>query len=225
MNVAKKILTILAISALAIIVGLVIAAIFGFDLFTGLWLKILLTLATLALVSTFSISALNFFPKKRILSIIALSLFAFLLCCVLIILWSDTPLTNDFAKITGISALAVFLFNFIIFTKLRLEGRYVILQIITYIFASVVVVVLSLSIVEVDVFGGDMWKIWLAVALAMLALSGALSILARKNMESGKSQTKTKDGEKLITITEGEYNKLRAEIKDLQNQLKNTKTQ
>lgn len=223
MRVSKKILTIIAITSLIIIVGLLISAIFGFDLFTGLWLKILLTLATLALVSTFSISALNFFPKKRILSIIALSLFAFLLCCVLIILWSEIPLTNEFAKTTGIITLAVFLFNFIIFTKLKLENRYTILQIITYSFALIVVVVLALSICEVDVFAGDMWKIWLAVGLVTGALAGTLSILARRNMESSRIETKNKAGEKLITITENEYNKLQAEIQDLQKQLKELK--
>lgn len=223
MNVAKKILTIIAITSLVIIVGLLIAAIFEFDLFTGLWLKILLTLATFTLVCTFSISALNFFPKKRILSIIALSLFAFLLCCVLIILWSEIPLTNDFAKITGVSTLAVFLFNFIIFTKLKLESKYTILQIITYSFASIVVVVLALLICEVDIFANDMWKIWLAVGLATAALSGTLSILARRSMDSNRFQTKNKDGEKLITITENEYNKLKAEIQDLHNQLNELK--
>lgn len=224
MKILKKILTVLAIVTLIAIVGLLIAAIFGFQLFTGFWLKMLLTLATVTVTSTFSISALSFFNKKKIVSIVALCLFLYLTVCAFIIFWSGLKLSNIFVKITAVSALAVFLFNLIISTSLKLEGRHMVLKVITYLAALALNVMLAMGIFGVDIFSNGSWQILLVIALITFALVCTLSILGRKSADT-KITDKNKNGEKLITITENEYNQLKNEVKSLQEQLLQIKSE
>ena len=216
----RKCLTAISIISLLVIVGILISAIFGAKVFNGLTLKILLTCALLTTSSAFSITALGYYSKKRIISIVTLCSLAVLSTFVLIIIWTKT--FGIFAQITLTLAIATILFCIIISNNIKLEKRFFKFQILSYIIIGLADIYLTMV-----VWGLVSWKkpfviqsfvINMILAFAVICILG---ILSRRNVldEPTKPQKDT------ITIKKEEYEMLKTRIAELEAEIETLKSQ
>ena len=214
---AKKVLSFLAIGSTLVAIGLLIASIFGLNLFTGVWLKALSTLATVAIASIFAINAVSFIKFKRTLAMVCLVLIGALAALSIILDWVPN-LPAIIMQITWVLALATVFFNIIVTNVIKLGSSHSVLQAITYILIVAIDVVLSLLILDiVNLFVYNMVpELFATACLVVLALLITLLVLSKKSMnpEGGLSN----DG-KMITISVEEYNFMKAKIADLESKL------
>lgn len=219
MKISKKILTIASLVSMGLCVALLITAIFGVKIFEGVGLKFLLSLATIAVATAFSVNAINFMDKKKIVAYICFALLGLLTLFGLIIYWAEISITNVFAMITSVLAIATIFCNIIISTYLKLEKRYYVLQIITYVLIAIIDIVLSLAIFGISIFVvNGAWQAFCVVCLVTFALLCALSILRRKSFDGETTKEKT------ITITQAEYDALIKKISELEEENKQLKS-
>lgn len=212
MKLARKILTFTAIGSLAAVVIILIMAIFGLDVFTGDWLKILLTLATVTVASAVLINSTNYMQKKKIIAYISMGLTCALVVLALVILWGALSVTDTISKITLILAMATIFFNIIISINLKLEKSYIALQAVSYFLIAVIDVLLTIVILGINLFEyNGFWQGFAVGCLVLFGLLCALGILARKPKEEISKDS--------ITISKAEYNSLLQKIEDLQAEL------
>ena len=221
-KLVKKILTIVALSTLAIVFGLLIGAIFKLNVFEGILFKILLSSATITVASAFAITAVSYFNKQSVLSIVTLSLLGILTILALVIYWMEIAFVSTFTRITLNLAVVTVLFCILVGNGVKLGNRFKALQIITYVLVGVAVILLTLLIWGVDLFGitglAQIIGVEFLVALAMLCV---LSIMSRKSYVVDEDPRKV-DVES-ITIPKIEYESLKQEIAQLKAELKKLK--
>lgn len=215
MRKTKKILTITSLVAMSLCVLLLIGAIFGLKVFDGAVLKILLTFATIAVGSAFAISAVNIFDRNRIISIVALSLIALSMVFGLIVFWMGFNVSVAFNKFTLILSMLAILFNIIVSLILKLDKRYLVLQIITYAFIVLIDIILTLQILNVDVFGiKSFWKYFIAICLIAFGLLCATSIIGRRS-DVGQKDDKTNG---FVKVSKIEYEEMKKRIESLEEE-------
>lgn len=212
---AKKILTIITIVSLCIPVFLLILAIFGVEVFKGVLLSILLTLATIAVASAFSINALNFFEKNKPVSVVSLSLLGTSTLLGSIIYWSGFSMPHIYNQLVMFLAVATVFFCIIVSTHLKLEKRFLVLQIITYGLVIIIDILLTLLIFGVQIFEvNGMVQIFITMCLVAFALLCVNAVLGKKS-----SETAEKTDKKFVKITVEEYEALKARIVELETKL------
>ena len=215
MEKAKKILTYVALATMGVSVLMLILAIFGLKVFNGVLFKVLLSFATIAVTSAFSINALNILKTKNMVGYISLGLLGISGILGLIVYWTDFKI-GILNQITGILAIATVFFCIIISLNNKIQKRYLILQIITYVVIILIDIILTLIILGVDVLGvKGMTEIFFTVCLIALGLLSAVAILGKK-----KDNNFVED-KKFIKVEKEEYDKLIAKIKELEEE--NTK--
>lgn len=215
MRKTKKILTITSLVAMSLCVLLLIGAIFGLKVFDGTVLKILLTFATIAVGSAFAISAVNIFDRNRIISIVALSLIALSMVFGLIVFWMGFNVSVAFNKFTLILSMLAILFNIIVSLILKLDKRYLVLQIITYAFIVLIDIILTLQILNVDVFGiKSFWKYFIAICLIAFGLLCATSIIGRRS-DVVQKDDKTNG---FVKVPKTEYEEMKKRIESLEEE-------
>lgn len=217
MKKTKKILTITSLVAMIISVIMLIGAIFGLKVFEGVLLKFLLSFAAIAVGCTFAINAISIYGRNRIVSLVSLGLLGLSVLFALIIFWAGFDMSVGFNKFTLILAMATIFFNIIVSLIIKLDRRYLVLQIITYVLILVIDIILTLQIVNVDVFGvKDFWKFFLAICLVAFALLCATGILGRKYDVGGEKEVKAKQG--FVKLSQAEYDAMNSKIKALEEE-------
>lgn len=222
-KLAKKILTIVALATLAIDIGMLIGAIFGLKIFEGVLLKIFLSSATFTVASTFAITAVGYINKQAVLSIINLALLGILTILALIIYWQALAFVSTFARITVNLAVFTILFCILVGIRVKLDNKFLVLQIVTYALVIVAVILLTLLIWGVDLFGihiiAQLIGVEFLVAFAMLCV---MSIMSRKAYAPEPNDPRNVDIE-TITIPKIEYQSLKEEIEKLKAEIKELK--
>jgi len=183
-NMIKKVLTILAITTMGLGIGMLIGAIFGFNVLVNPQLQVLITLFVLAVGSGFSINSINLYEKKKIISLISLCLIIISVVLALILVWSNLLLSNSaFLQITMVIALASIFFNIIVSVNVRIYKRYFILQLILYSLIIFIDVTLSMLIFGTNLFLiNNFAQIFSVACLVVLALLITLFILEKKQI-------------------------------------------
>ena len=226
---SRKILTLISILSIVVIGGILISALFGAKVFNGNFLKIILSASVIAGVSTFSISALSYYEKKRVLSIVNLVMLIALGAMLLIIIWLKV---NDiFSKITITLAIATGLVGIMNGNIIQLGKRYRVFQIISILLIAVTDVLLTLV-----VWGKYNWtevstKLFVILMIVAFVDVCVLSIFARKSRgetqnEDKKQQVvenKVAPSEDEIVIKKTEYEEMKNKIQQLENQLNELK--
>lgn len=209
MDKSKKILTYVAVASMSVSILLLIMAIFGLKVFEGTLLKILLSFATVAVVSAFSINALNILKTQKIVPYISLGLLALSGLFAFIVFWTgfNSVVLN---KITGILAIATVLFCIVVSLNNKIQSRYKVLQGITYAVIVLIDIVLTLIILGVKVFEvSGILEIFLVACLLAFGLLCALAILGKKK-DAGVVESE------YIKVQKHEYEKLLEKIKELE---------
>ncbi len=218
MGKIKKFLTGVTLVCIFIPVIILITGIFGANIFTGLIFKIMLSLATIAIASAFSISALNIYNKRRIISIINIALLAASTLFAFIIYWSDFATPELYNQLVIILGMATVLFSIITGLYIKLGKRHIYLQITTYICVIIIDILLTIEIFNVTFLATNgLWQAFAVLCLVTFALLCTTSVLGRK------SNIEDDTDDKYIKILKSEYEQMKARIAELEaNADKNT---
>lgn len=213
MEKAKKILTYIALATMGISVFMLILAIFGVKIFDldGVLFKILLSFATIAVASAFSINALNILKTQKIIPYISLGLLSLCSLFGFIVYWTNFEL-GVFNTITGVLAIATVFFCIIVSLNNKNQKRFFALQIITYIVICIVDIILSLLICGVEVFNAIPSEIFWVACLVAFGLLCTLAILGKK--KNGE----VIDDKKYIRVDKTEYESLKNRLQELEEE-------
>ena len=221
----RKILTIVSILPIVAIAGILITALFGVNIFTGTILKILLSCAVLAVVSTFSISALSYYNKKKVLSIVNIVMLVTLGIMVFIIIWLNK--FGVFSKITITLAIATGLVGIMNSNIIQLGKRYKGFQIFSILLIVVADVMLTLTVWGAYPFANfHLLRLFIITMIVAFVDICILSILARKargenTVEENKQQTLvavTANSDEIV-IKKSEYEAMQQRIRELENEV------
>ena len=216
MKLARKILLGVTLGSVFFGVGLLIASIFGLNVFVGTWLKVLESLAIVVVAGAFSLNALNFMHKNRVIALVSFALHGALTALLFIVIWGGMDfVTSWFAQLVAVVAITTIFFNIIISNYLKLGKNHFVIQIITYAIIGVIDVVLMLEIFQVDV----MQYILREFIIACLLTLGLLITLAVLGKKAPDEEAKI-DGEKVVKLKQSEYDALLNRIKELEEKLK-----
>lgn len=214
MKTAKKILTTVSLICVVVSVGLLIGAIFGLRVFKKPLLAVLLSFATVGVASAFSINSLTMHKKNRTIAYATLGLMGVTTLMALIIYFSNFSTAVYFNKVILVLGIFAVLFNIIVSLILKLDKRYLILQIITYLIILAIDIILTLQVFRVDVFGiKGFWKIFLVLCLLAFGLLCTTSIISRKTASDEKDDTIKS---KKVSLTAEQYKEMTDKIASLE---------
>lgn len=218
MKTAKKTLSIISITTLAIAVLMLILSVFGVKgIFKFPSVAVLESMAIICVGSAFAINALLIFPKKRKLAIVDLSLISSLTLLSILTFWIEVVSSSVFGKIVLILGIATVFFNIIITNFLKLGKNKLVLQIITYCLIVVVDILLTLQIVGIDLFDIEGFtKIFIALCLVTFVMLIVLVILAKKSPTSEQPDDNKKD---FVKVDKKEYEEMKQRIQELESEI------
>ena len=217
---ARKILSVVSIVSLVVVVAILISAIFfGEKVFNGITLKILLTGALLTAVTAFSLSALTYIDKKKVLSAVNLIMLGVLGVFGLIIIWFE--LFGVFGQITLTLAIATILVGIINANIIKLGKRYFKFQVFSIVIIAIADILLTLVVWNLLPWKQNGVTQWFVVAMIVAFLVIAiLSILGRKNIgENAEQKQALKPSDDEMVIKKSEYEAMQQRIKELEAQI------
>ena len=226
MEKTKKILMITSLSCLAISCLMLILAVFGVPVFSGVPLRILLVISTLAIACGLAIGEISVIKRNKILGYVSIGfleisvLFALIVFCTKLL-----DMDSLFNKITATFGILSVLFIFIVSTYTKLGKSMLALQIPTYI----VLIMLDLFFVLM-VFGMQVFKVagllelFIILIILSVGLLIATSVVASKRKDTIAQQSISKGEEisnlkKLVEQLQMENENLRKENENLKSQL------
>lgn len=152
----------------------------------------------------FLISSLSLINENKKLSITSASFLTLSLVFALVNFWSIDKELELFQKITIVISVTTILFVIIIRTIIKLDKKYLILQIATYLITFIIDVIIVLSVFGSDILDGDFSKFFIAMCLVCFTLLSIINILASK---------KKVQNDEYVTIKKTEYLALLEKIK------------
>ena len=216
MKTVRKILTGVSVGALAVCIIMLIGAIFGLKVFSQPLLNVLFTCVIIAVAGAFSINALTMANRNKTLGYVCLGLLTTLSLFLFIILWADIT-GGLFGKITLFLAITTIFFNIIVSLSLKLEKRYRILQIITYVLVVAVDIVLTLLIFCINVLVSGVWQAFTVACIVIFGLLCALGILGKKTDKETETNTTPKTN--TVEQLKARINELEIENAELKQKL------
>ena len=226
MKLARKILLATTLISVFGAVGLLISAIFGINVFKGTLFNVLLSFATLAVAGAFSLNALNFMKKNRVIAFITFALLGTLTVIAFIIFWGNIELTGAFAKVVGILAMTTIFFNIIVSNYLKLGRNNFVIQVITYVLIGAIDIILTLEILEVNVLL-YIPRLFVVACLVCFALLVTLSILGKKVPEEARVESKpeAKEDGNIVKLKKEEYEAMLKKIGALEAEIERLKVE
>ena len=208
----QKSLVIVSICAVGAIVVMLIAALFGLEVFKDKnLLAVLLSIAVIAAGCFFANNALDMFNNKKVLSIACLVLLTISAILGFVHFWSHFTLSEGFARFTGIVVITSVLIVIIVTTYGQLNKKFFALQLVTYILVGIIDIVLILALLGVEVFkNGGFTTIFVAICFIAFALLCTINIISKrinKIVENG-----------YIKIKKADYDDLLAKVEELEKE-------
>lgn len=191
--------TIVGVFACAI---MLILTIFKINFFEGIKANILISIASLTVGGFFAISAINLINYNKKLAYVSLGFIALAVLLVIIGSWIETG--GIFSKLTFTVAIISVLFNVIVSGILKLQKRYLALQIISYIITASFAIVLLLMIYNIFSFANIMEIFFVLLILTLVGII-TISILSNK--------VPNLDNKNFVKISLSEYEELVAKAK------------
>lgn len=192
----KKGLTIVTLTGLAISVLLLILSVLGSSFLAAERLNLLITSATITAGGFFAITSVNLLNYNKKIAYVSLSLISLSVLLIIIQTWLTT-LGDIYSYITFTVAILSVLFNTISSTVLKLQKRYLAVQIIVYIVQIIFIMITLLLIYGVLKFDG-VFELFLVALILSLAGVIVLAVLSRKNVVGNND-------DQLVKISKQEY--------------------
>lgn len=211
-------ITFVVLSALIAILGL-----FVFFEFEGASVYLLLTCLTFSVAGLLTLNSYNMLEKKNKLALASLSLIIISSTFVIITLWTNIPMSNLFTKITLTTCILSICFNIITSYILKLQNKYLALQLPSYICFAVIAFFLTCLVWGSDIIENNT-KIFILFIILSLLESAILAVFSkRQTNETPLNQSYIKipktEYEDLLSIKE-KYLKLKENSKWLITQIK-----
>lgn len=220
LGLTKKILTIISIVTVSISVLFLILGIFGVNVFQGTLLNLLLSFATIAVATALAINSIGLMNKNKIIAIIATTLLGICSIFALIIYWSNIQTPIWFNKLTILLGIASVFFNIIVSFTINFGKHFKALQWITYSLIIVLDIILTLIVLDVDVFSLPMfWEGFAVVCLVVFALICTMLILGKKIRENNSNQEEVLN--EYVKVLKSEYEELKRKANEYDKLMKN----
>jgi len=202
----KKKISLFTIVFVVLSAIIAILALFGAFKIKGAIADLLFTFLTLSVAGILTINSCTMLERKNKLAIISLSLISVSALLVIIALWSNVASSNIYMEITLSACILSVCFNLIVSNILKLQNRYLSLQISSYISFAVTSFFLITAAWGSDILGDNIKIFVLFIILSLLAM-GVLTVLSKKqNDEIATSneyvKISKKEYEELLAIKE-----------------------
>lgn len=198
MKLAKKILTISTIVAIAVLSLLLIMLLFEVDIFGDNTLNMVITFASLGVGGFFAINSLNMIGKSKILGWVSLGLIAGSVVLIIFGVWLDLA-DGILLNITLALGLLSVLFNIIVSSGLSLGKSKMVWQVAVYIIVGITDLISTLAIFEV-IDLGEIFPWFMSLIILSIVGVVLLKILAKKSVGEGYVQKGN-----MVSITREEY--------------------
>lgn len=209
----KKKISIITIIFVAVSALIAILALFGaFKIRNGI-ADLLFTSLTLSVSGLLILNSVNMLEKKNKLAIVSLSLISISALLVIIALWSNVSSSNVYMETTLTACILSVCFSLITSNILKLQNKYLWLQISSYVCFVIVAIFLISAAWGSNLLGNNVKIFVLFIILSLFGI-GVLAVLSKKQINTDASIDKN-----YIKITKKEYEELLA-IKEKYNELK-----
>jgi len=213
----KKKISIFTIIFVVLSALLAILALFGAIKLKGFYADLLFTFLTLSVSGILLLNSCSMLERKNKLALISLSLIGASAILVIIGLWSNISSSDLYMNITLTLCILSVCFNMITSNVLKLQNKYLPIQIFSYICFSLVAVFLISASWGGDLIDNNSKLFILFIILSLLAM-GILAILSKK-----QNSIDTSIDLEYVKIPKKEYEELLAikkeykEMKDKEN--------
>lgn len=186
------------LSALLAILGL-----FGVFKLEGAIADLLFTFLTLSVAGLLTINSCTMLERKNKLALISLGLISASALLVIVGLWSNISSTNLYMEITLTACILSVCFNLITSNILKLQNKYLVIQILSYVcFSAVAIFLISAS------WGGELInnfsKIFILFIILSLLGMGILAVFSKRQTNDYSTTSE------YIKISKEEYSELLA---------------
>ena len=230
MKNAKKILIISGIVCVGIVIAMLLGGwLFEFKFWKIPWSCLFATAITFAVGISFTLNALTYFDKNRIVSIISMSVTTISVILFTIYYLSGFKFDGGYFKAIGIVAILAVTFNTVVSSGVKLKKSFISVQIISSVLLSFISVTLILAILKVNLFKYDNFlKFFVAIALVEIGLMLAIGIIAKKSAQSSENVDSVQAEKKIektnyVKISIKEYDKLKSRIAELETEVESLK--
>ena len=226
MKKTKQVLIISALICVAITIGMLICGLlFKLKFWRMPWSKIIAISTTLAIGISFALSALSYYTRNRVISIVSLCMTSLSVLLFVIFYLRGFKTGEIYFKIIGIVAIVTVIMNVVVYSGEKLKKNLIALQIISSVLICFVGLVLILAILGVNLFKNDWFlKLFIVIILIEIGMLFAIGILAKKSVQiedkkDNDSVEKVIKGN-FVKLTVDEYNKLILKIKQQEDAIK-----
>ena len=206
----KKSFSIFTIISVVISALIAISALFGIFKLEGAIADLLFTFLTLSVAGILTLNSCAMLERKNKLALVSLALIATSALLVIIALWTSVTSSDLYMNITLTLCILSVCFNLITSNVLKLQNRYLYMQIASYICFAVLAGFLVAASWGDDVISDNL-KIFLLFLILSLLGMGVLAVLSKKQVED--SNVKGKD---FVRISKAEYEELLNAKKELE---------
>ncbi len=212
MEKTRKILSISTIVGVVLCAAMLIASLFGLNFFSGVLADILITTAALTIGMFFAISSIDLVKLNKIIAYVSLGLITGAVFLIILNNWVNFG--EVLSQITFVIAILSVLFNIIVSGVLKLQKRYLWLQIIVYLVLTAFFVLLNGYIFGFADFGDTLRLFIVLLILGLLGLI-IISVLSKKAVVVDDEKT----NDKYVKISKEEYTELLMKAKQLDDML------
>lgn len=204
----KKKISVFTLSFVILSALIAILALFGVLKIKGTVADLLFTCLTLTVAGLLTLNSCTMLERKNRLAIISLSLIGVSALLVIIALWTSVTSSNIYMNITLTFCILSVCFNLITSNILKLQNRYIYIQIATYLCFSVVSLFLVAASWGSKLINNNSKIFILFIILSLLGI-GILAVLSKRQNE----ETNNKE---YIRISKNEYEQLLKAKKELE---------
>ena len=198
----KKKFSIFTLAFVFISALIAILALFGAFKIKGFVADLLFTCLTLAVAGLLTLNSCTMLERKNKLAIVSMSLIGASALLVIISFWTNASSSSAYTDITLTLCILSVCFNLIVSNILKLQNKYLYIQIASYVCFAVVAVFLIAASWGSDIIG-DSSKIFILFLILSLLGLGVLAVISKK--QTNDTDAKEKD---YIKITKEEYQEL-----------------
>lgn len=206
----KKKFSLFTIIFVVISALIAILALFGAFKLTGAIADLLFTCLTLSVAGLLTLNSCTMLERKNKLAIVSLSLIAASALLVIIALWSNVASSDLYMDITLTICILSVCFNLITSNILKLQKRYLYIQIAAYVCFIVIAGYLIAASWGTDIFDKGS-KIFILFLILSLLGMGILAVLSKK-----QPADQTDSNQDYIRISKKEYEELLNAKKELE---------
>lgn len=206
----KKKFSLFTIIFVVISALIAILALFGAFKLTGAIADLLFTCLTLSVAGLLTLNSCTMLERKNKLAIVSLSLIAASALLVIIALWSNVASSDLYMDITLTICILSVCFNLITSNILKLQKRYLYIQIAAYVCFMVIAGYLIAASWGTDIFDKGS-KIFILFLILSLLGMGILAVLSKK-----QPADQTDSNQDYIRISKKEYEELLNAKKELE---------